>query len=193
MITLKNKNSYSCNIYAITINDNLRQNENDACFAGITHYLKHKDFDIYIGDYERKETIVYAVHLINLINKITPCELVTIKNKKYIKFRLLKTYDQNLLLLNFIRNLWHSGDDAGWGEFDVDNCHSIIFFKKLISLRSKDTFTRLTRANKYACIEKKIKYCPGHSNLNCGAKLKIKTTEELVNYTGRSTQEFLTT
>ena len=192
MNTLKNNNSYSCHIYEMEPNNILKKNGNTACFAGISSYLHKNGSDIYIGNYEREETVMYAKHLVMVVNKITPCEIVIIDNKKYIKFTLLKTYDQNLLVLNFIRNLWFSGEDRGWGEFNADASHSVIFFKKLITLRSKDTYVRLTQANQYSCIEKKIKYCPGHSNINDGTKLKIKTTKELFDYHGRSTSTFLT-
>ncbi len=100
------------------MNNNYIPNGNQACWAGIGSFYKYfglihktnEENTIYINNFRLKETKKYIPLLIKYINKITPCSLETINNVEYIKFQLLGTYDQSLILLNFIRNLWYSPD-----------------------------------------------------------------------------------
>lgn len=149
---------------------------------------------IYIENYETEETKDSIDLLLRLINEITPCNIVTINKKNYIEYKLLKTYDQNIVLLNFIRNLWNKpgvANEKGEGaEYAKD--YTDIFFKTLAKTRLKDPLKRLTQANKEASINYKIEgFGPGHSNVHNYKDLKIKDTQSLLEFKGNSTRTFL--
>lgn len=137
---------------------------------------------IYIEQYKCSETEHYVPLLTATINEITPCQVVKIKKTDYIEYESLATYNQNLILLNFIRNLWH--------EPVRNKGYSVKFFEALKTATQADPLERLTWANKEACIT--TTYSPGHSNVHTKASLKIKTSEQLRNYAGQSTADFLT-
>lgn len=154
---------------------------------------------IHISHFDCDETQSYQSMLIGLINEITPCEIYekesslieklvsTVKKveKRYIKYKLLNTYDQNLILLNFIRNLWHPPE--GFVGYTVK------FFKALEESKNhyQDPLQRLTWANREASPASLV-YPPGHSNVHGKDKLKIKTVEDLLAFNGYSTMHFLT-
>lgn len=200
MKTIQNDNTYRCHIYHM-INGTLHKNANDACFAGIKSYLDVIDWqkkidnpsqEIYIYDFEREETIKYVPILVKIINRITPCEIVEINDKKYIKFKLIsnKYYDQNLVILNFIRNLWNEPS-----RFYVKNelkTYYQCFFQALAKSRYKDPLERLTQANILALTETKYSESAGHSNTFNFKQGKRKTVKELIEYEGNNTKEFLT-
>lgn len=137
---------------------------------------------IYIDQYKCPETEQYIPLLTATINEITPCQVVTIKNHEYIEYQSLATYNQNLILLNFIRNLWH--------EPSRHQGYSVRFFEALKTATQADPLERLTWANKEACIT--TTYSPGHSNVHTKSALKIKNSEQLRKYKGDSTTVFLT-
>jgi len=138
---------------------------------------------IYISQFEQEETSEFVENVVKIINDITECSIVTINDVSYIKYKLLSTYDQNLVLLNFIRNLWHSPITANY---------SLYFFKTLKKLRSKDRLSRLTKANVESIKINNITGSTGHSNIQRHDLLKIKKKEQLLNYKGCSTAGFLT-
>lgn len=179
---------YSCYLYHLKTKDSdLIPNNNNACFAGLTDYKRKltdyfENDTVYIKDYKEPETEKYIDLLIENVNKITPCEIVTIKDINYIKFKLLDTYDQSLIVLNFIRNLWHS---------PISNYH-IDFFTKLSELKDEDGLINLLTANKYACSKQNKDYPMGHSNHHPSDRLVIKSTEELLKYKTSNTTYFLT-
>lgn len=137
---------------------------------------------IYIEDYETI-TSNYIPLLIEYINKITPCEIVKIQDKSFIKYKLIENYDNNLILLNFIRNLWHSPIKD----------YSTLFFENLKMSNKEDALEALTESNKLACKKLEIRNSPGHSNVHDYDLLKIKKTEELFKYKGNTTKGFLIT
>ena len=143
--------------------------QNRACWGGVqSGYQK----DVYISNYDREETAKHQQFLIALINEITPCEIVNRNGNNYIKFRLLQNYNQSLVLLNFIRNLWHD-PVAGYQKN---------FFKFLKSVKHyKDPLSKMTWANKkaVAASKRKILYGLGHSNVHPADRLLVKKTEEL--------------
>lgn len=140
-----------------------------------------KEIDtIYIDVYTYPETKKYIPLLISLINEITPCSIVD----KYICFKLLSTYDQSLILLNFIRNLWYQ---PFIGYTDT-------FFTILSTdTKYKDPLERLTHANSIGCSKAKNGYGMGHSNVHIGVNLIVKNTKQLLEYKGGSTRTFLIT
>lgn len=177
------------------------QNGNTYCFAGARQYYENYSSEncrlqgdkkyIYITQFREPETEAYIPLVLGLINEITPCKLKVINNIEYIQFKLLKTYDQSLILLNFIRNLW------GAVRADIYNLKSEIynihFFKILkSSTEYKDPLQRLTNANLKACELLKIERSAGHSNVHSFKNLKIKTTADLLKYKGTNTLQFLT-
>ncbi len=147
--------------------------------------FKNKNFSfvrrkfIYVSKFYDKETVKYQELLISTINEITPCRFIAIKNKKYIKIKPLGTYDQTLIVLNFIRNLWHD-PIKGYAER---------FFKNLELAKHEDALERLTWANKEACTG--MVYGPGHSNVHRKERLRVKKTQELYQYQGDCTETFL--
>lgn len=153
-----------------------------------------KDRSIYIENFEKKETIEYLPLLIQYINKITNCEIVEKSGKKYIKYKLIEGYDNNLILLNFIRNLWNTPSIKYFtkkSEYANEN-YSIVFFNFLKDSKKEDALEALTEANKKACTKLEITNSPGHSNVHDYNLLKIKKTEDLFKYKGYMTIEFLT-
>jgi len=181
---------YDCHYYYMTSNKELVKNSNSACWAGInnTPYIKKGKViknTIYIERFEN-EVIVnnkHIVRLVNLINNITPCKIVSIKKVKYIKFKLLGTYDQNLIVLNFIRQLWYEC----FTLFD-----SISFFDELKKTKRKkevDSLYFIMSIFKKHVIWDKESYTSGHSNFIKG--IKPKKTSDLLKYKGNSVAKFL--
>jgi hypothetical protein len=141
--------------------------QSHACWGGVQYQYGPKRDCVIIDKFTYASTAKYQRLLISLINEITPCSIITRKSKKYIKFKLLGTYDKSLVLLNFIRNLWHEPLPG----------YSKDFFEVLrTSKKYKDPLARLMWANKKA-VEmnaRKIIYSPGHSNVHPPERLKIK-------------------
>lgn len=109
--------------------------------------------------------------------------------KRLIKFPLYNEYNKNVLLLNFVRNLWHE---------PIPN-YTKIFFDNLDG--HKDPMKRLTYANMIACRswQPKSPYMElvGHSNVykNAGVRTIKQFKEakwEKCKYGLMSTQTFLT-
>lgn len=179
--------SFGCYLHQY-IDGVFKRNSNTACWAG-TKYLCGKENDeIYISAFREPETEQHIELLVDLINQITPCSLTTVNNDEYIKFKLLPTFDQSLILLNFVRNLWHSPNVM---YTSTPTSYSKEFFEALLASESEDPLARLTLANKIACKKTAMKSV-GHSNCHIGDTLREKTKEELLAYKGTSTQLFLT-
>lgn len=198
-----NMRTFACHYYKIE-KENLIKNTNYACWAGLRNfdistgkYILRQDYNtIYIDEFEIPKTKNYIDLMVKIVNEITPCELVTIDNKKYIKFKMLDTYDQSLVLLNFIRNLWFEPIPYMYDSKEYDDkvgIYTDTFFETLKKSRFKDPLKKLTKANKVACEKVGAKNYYGHSNYNIASKLKIKNKDELLNYKGYSTSAFLTT
>ncbi len=185
---------FQCHYYHLQNDDTLIANDNSACFAGVREYhsaskrenLKEKNV-IYIDQFTHLKTSKYIKLLVGIINEITPCKVVTIKKKKYIKFQLLATYDQSLVLLNFIRNLWYNPVQMYGKEEGV---YYKEFFRELETSKEEDALAKLTSANKEACRIAKLG-SSGHCNCHSYNLLKIKKTKELLEYKGVSTSQFL--
>lgn len=142
-----------------------------ACWSSVMGYNP-----VIIGRFRHLSTKKYRKLLVSLINKITPCK---IKGAK-IYYTPIEGYDNNLILLSFIRNLWHE-PKAGYTKK---------FFEALKKSDLKDPLERLTFANKEACEEDN--YPAGHCNCHKKSKLKIKSTKDLIGKKLVSTQHFLT-
>ena len=193
-------NSFNCHMSHKLKDGSLNKNISTACWAVLRRYYDREDkFDIkdidkqeediiYISNFRRTQTEKDIPLLIQLINEISPCELVTINNIEYIKFQLLKTYDQSLILLNFIRNLWFDPSREFRSSYAP---YYIEFFKELNNINEKDPLARLTLANKNACTTLNFPYGAGHSNIGKPHELVVKTTQSLLNYKGSCTQAFL--
>jgi len=137
-----------------------------------------KDGNIYIVKYKEKETLKYVDLVVGIVNQITPCEIVKLKGRHHIKYKLLDTYGQNLVVLNFIRYLWHT---PGGEYFDRDK-----FFTTLKnSKRCKDPLKRLLWANKVACSTSK--FSSHHSAAYTKKRLLIRGTKELFKHVGKDT------
>lgn len=127
---------YDCYVYHLE-NNELVLNNNTACWAGLSngqgkYYnedgklisldVKTKDY-IFIDNYIEPEiTDIQRKRIVYLINKITPCKFVTINDKIYIRYKLLKNHYSNLLLLNFIRILWYENKVFNNKQFFIDIC-----------------------------------------------------------------------
>ena len=182
-------------LYWTMVDGKLIECSNKVCWAGLRYNFNYDlilnaNFDkfefatIYIGDYDRNSTREYQDVLVSTINEITPCQKEMIEGKELIKLKLLKTYDQSLIILNFIRNLW----------YDPLPSYALDFFVALMianhDMTFKDPLSRLLWANKEAC--KHAIYSCGHSNVHKPNKLKIKTVPQLLGYMGDDTYRFLT-
>ena len=201
-------NSFNCHISHKLKDGSLNKNVSTACWAVLSRYYDRedkfgiKDIDkqeediIYISNFRRTQTEKDIPLLIQLINEISPCELVTINNIEYIKFQLLKTYDQSLILLNFIRNLWnHPGVSHTEGAQQPFLPKYIdIFFDELKKSKYQDPLQKLTDANKKACVDyRECSYGLGHSNVHTAKDLIIKDSKSLLQSKISSTRDFLIT
>lgn len=194
MKSLKDRNDFSCYLYWRTEKGAYDMNSNNACWAGIRYYYDSKDGGyysdkkqdvefIYIKDFERVETLPYLDLLISIINEITPCEIMEANKTKYIKFKLLKTYNQSLVLLNFIRNLWYCPKPY-YGKTEPGFGYTVTFFETLKASKKEDPLERLTEANNAACKEIKSSSSFGHSNVHPYGSLKVKKTKDLLAFKG---------
>lgn len=203
----------SCNVYAY-YKDKLIKSTATACWSMLAYpQYFHADFaknanyskpvqwplgrDIYIAEFDEPKTQKYQQTLFSIINEITPCKVVEMpqdhgeilkRDTRFIEFRMLETYDQNLIVLNFIRNLWYNPVPQAKENY------TIRFFEFLegAARTNSDPLMKLTWANKSAIELIACPYgSPGHSNVHAG--IKLKTTEQLKAYKGVSTREFLTT
>jgi hypothetical protein len=114
--------NYSCYIYHLNKNNNLVENSNNACWAGLNK-SQYLNTYIYIDKYIESEiTDKQRKRIVYLINKITFCKFTTIKGKIYIQYKLLKNHYSNLLLLNFIRILWYKNETFNNEQFFIDIC-----------------------------------------------------------------------
>ena len=189
---------YECYLYHLE-NNKLVQNDNNACWNGLNRskYRKYdenqkqsiniildeatKDY-IYIDKYIEKEiTDKQRKRIVYLINKITPCKIVKIKGKFYIRYKLLKNHYSNLLLLNFIRILWYKNHSFNNEQFFIDICKSKT--RKLDYLEFMMT-----------CIKNNVNkgsgwYYGDHSFVYLG--IIPKTKEMLYKYTGNTMCTFL--
>lgn len=185
---------FNC-FYSWMIGDRLSESYSSVCWAGIRngrYYDENNNYCvikeeyskiIYIKAYTEDLTKKYVKSLVKCINKITPCSIETIDEVKYIKFELFGTYDQNLIVLNFIRNLWSIGGN-------LNEEYIKIFFDTFAKHRYKDPVVRLTYANIQACIGANITYAH-HSNGFQANKAKPKTLKQLLEYKGDSVVNFL--
>lgn len=179
---------FQCYLYHKLKDDTYIINTVSACYAGIRHLHLRDDLlepnIVYIDKYKEPETEKYIELIIGLVNEITPCSI----QDGYIKFQLLETYDQSLILLNFIRNLWNKTEPL--------RRYSEEFFEILSKEILEDPLSRMMSANKKACSKAEVwgnlSYPPGHSNCHTEETLAIKTVEELLSYKGGSTKQFLT-
>jgi hypothetical protein len=163
-----------CN-YSIKINSNLEEAPNNICWADIFDYRSQTDGNIYIYRFREPNTEKHIPKLLSIINEITPCELVTIDGMEYIQYKLLPFYNQNLLILNFIRYLWYIPEE-------VDDAEVIqsTFFNKLYSDIYTDPISILTYSNKEAC--KNVFCSMSHSNLTEQQFIEIQTLESFRAY-----------
>lgn len=101
----KTKN-YNCHYY-YEDNNKLIKVGNKACWYGFKGLKHEKDLNLYILPQVKLEENDFRI--LELINKITPCKLVTYKGKSYIKYKSIceNDYRKNLVLLDFIRFIWH--------------------------------------------------------------------------------------
>lgn len=178
--------SFSCN-FTNSI-DNINKRNMHPCWRDIMHYLnKNKNNYIYITKFNKNKKIYSEERLnvlIRLINKITPCSVKTKGKTNYIKFKLLTRYDNNLFLLNFIRNLWYC--PVG---YNID-----LFFNELLNNKKRIcSLRKLMDANIKAC--KNVIQYRHHSNaLNnlYHAKMVTRTKKELLSWKGTNLDNFMT-
>lgn len=190
---------YGCVYYHLDKDNNLVKNNNISCWKGIDKsytfsmhaningkyqkidLLKSKKDYIYITNYIQPEvTDQQRKRLLYLINKITSCKFIKIKNVVYIEYKMIEGYDNNLILLNFIRNLWCIGDKG----FDYKG-----FFNSILNPKPRNQDVLIYIMN---CFKNNIITPPNyqdHSNIICN--IIPKTKDELLSYKGKSTKEFL--
>jgi hypothetical protein len=202
-------------------NGKLVQSKFDACLGMISHqaWFDHCRYDssspglfgvdVYFDDFDYPTTQSYQYLLIDLINQITPCELVEIENKILIRVRTLNgdinpytyeknmiLYRRNLIMLNFIRNLWHEPGRYSQRMTPIPGPYPYTqtFFKTLKEDKTyADPLERLLHANKLASQAGGFTYGEvGHSNAGKADKLVVRKTAELLNSTMGDTMGFLT-
>lgn len=149
----------------------------------------------------------YFKVMVDLLNKLTPVEVEMRKRTPYVYITLLPYYDQNVLLLRYLKYLWHDPVETYFYNeslFDDVYTHNTAFFENLKDY--DDAMVSLTNASVAAnkAVEEKlcgktifnyIKEGIGHSNYFPNAV--VKTTKEFLNFNhwglfGYSTRDFLT-
>lgn len=171
--------SYSCTFSIIG-----KKPTTTACWGNLNYGTTYvKDAVIIIDKYVKEDTKAYINTIVGIINEIQPCKLITQDGVEYISYKLIGRYNNDILLLNFIRNLWY------------DHCpgYSLAFFKALEELKKDKKLTameKLTTANVAA-----VKACGqkgyGHHS-NCHEDTKVRTLPK--NYytkTITATRDFL--
>lgn len=184
-----NANSYSC-----TYGQSETSIDDRACWSTLQWYINQGVKTILIDKYTADETQNYIKLIVDTINKIQPCKLVTIGKKTYIEYTLIGHYNNDILLLNFIRNLWYEQSPG----------HSVFFFKKLKELRvitkakkllgkkRINAFKALLTANKYASEQCQVKGYGHHCNTHQASFLKVMNLPKDYHTVGfDSTREFL--
>ena len=158
--------------------------------------------EILISQFDEPETRGYQSLLVNIINDITPCAFEIHNGSRYIKYKMLvppglkfenyvyshanpiphdAMYEQNLVLLHFIRYLWNQ-PVAGFTKR---------FFQYLELCDYPDPLSRLTWTNQSAVKDCCSPYSsPGHSAIHPG--LIIKKKDQLLNWSGGTCTAFLT-
>lgn len=200
---------YECYIYHLDKNNKLVKNQNNSCWAGlkekfyyfkpanvepISSHNKNVEIDlkpgferiIFINKYKDnsgKVTEKDQKRIVYLINKITPCSIVLINGKNYIKYALLKNHYSNLLLLNFIRTLWHYPNCTK--KFNIDQYY--IDINKRIP-NKMDVLSFMLKCVKDN-ISEIVNYEGDHNFIY--NDIKIKTKQQLLDYIGQSMEYFL--
>lgn len=186
---------YEC--YASVLVDGvLRQCGCTACWALVNraYWLDEKgsytpsrqltNEDIYIFQFRDPATERHLSLLVGIINEMTSCALVTVGDREYLRFRTLHHYEASLVLLNFIRNLWHEPVTCkGYADrfFDfLGRSHEVY----------GDPLQRLTWANREACPEE-LPYSPGHSPCHARRWCQVRHSDDLKTLTTSATT-FLT-
>ena len=208
MISVKiNRND--CSVYGYirkSKSDILYKIGNTACFAAINRILidngarlqvSYQDKVLYLSDVKnhgadisnyyiniQKRPILddkYVTRIVNLVNKITPCKVVSINNVRFIKLKLLDTYAKNLVVCNILRMLWYIPLNIKFEEYYVD----------IMKKRSKDvdplSFILKAVIDNY---DKKSTYGDGDHSL-VYYNNKIKTIDQLHAYRGDTMHGFL--
>jgi len=99
--------NYSC-YYGKYVNKKVIKSNSSACWASIDRDGFEYVQNLYIYKFEEPDITYEQIKLlVSIVNQITPCSIVTHKKIKYIKYRKIKGYIKNLIILNFIRALWH--------------------------------------------------------------------------------------
>lgn len=141
---MREYNTYDCYYYIDIGNKELVRIRNTACWAGINgvnkyYYTSNTEKDkwgspetklynkpiehLYVSAFRStKNSLANTKALVNLINNITECKIVTIKKQKYIKYKLINKghYYSNLLLLNFLRMVWYEPNYFNYKQFFKD-------------------------------------------------------------------------
>lgn len=105
---------------------------NSACWAYLNYFsenywqkelnvsFKRNPDIIYISDYIEKDLEEkYRKQLIYILNKITPCKEIIYNGINYLAVRLIHHdwYDNNLVILNWVRGLWHEQSTLDVNKF----------------------------------------------------------------------------
>lgn len=137
-----------------------------ACWSQIRYDAKKT---IYIENFTDPKTKAYINTLVKIINKIQPCALTDKNGVSCISYKLIGLYNNDLILLNFIRNLWNEHYPG----------YSKAFFERLEevkNIRKLTPFEKLCEANVYA-----VKTCgkTGYGDhSNCHENVKVKKLPE---------------
>ena len=176
--------TYECHVYIYTGGALIKANH-CACWAMLHDGSRAVCFtsphgpvpvqEVYIDNFQHPDTEAHQERLLSLINQITPCGKVEVCGKSLIRYRLLERYSQNLVLLNFVRNLWH----------DPLKGYVKKFFAHLEDCPPGDPLEQLTWANREACGN--VNYSPGHSNAHPKKALKVKKAGQLLEWDGSAT------
>ena len=151
-----------------------------ACWSSLQHTTEGKTVKILLYESNNKE---HEKLVIDLLDRITPTQIDE-TNKEILYYTTLKTYDQNLILLNFLRNLW-------WEQPQVKG-YKQRFFEYLKNNKddTKDPLVILTEAHIYG-LEPFNHTTIYKDHSNCCNNCKVKTTKQLLEYKGTNVASFL--
>ena len=189
--------NYGCHYYRKKKSGKLKQNSNEACWAGLCRQrswdTKTMPKEIFIKKFHHRD-IRDIKKLLSILNIITPCEIVRrLDGKKYIKYTLVKysakeedasMYASNILLLNFVRMCWYK----------PDRCNLDKFFKLLYEYKEGEDPLEFLLGKVSRSIEPAPKqgYAQFGNHSLVYENIILRTVKEFEDTTFTSMQEFIT-
>jgi hypothetical protein len=154
------------------------------CWAPMKRAPCKEEKELYIFSFQEPEIPYQGIQkLVEIVNKITPCELVEVDDVEYIKYTKLDNYKRDLVILNFIRAAWNEKKGITSSEK---------FIEGLINPTKKyrDPMRMLTYAYKESILVKQSHYhLFDHSNFH--PEIQVISVKQFMNRPSESQNTLL--